>query len=97
MLGAEKLWVHEKTELLTYGTRESDLRFEILEINFSYTRFRLITPWSKNEVKLPLCGVHNVLNALAAAGAGVAAGVKWDLIIKGLECCSCVNGSEPVP
>lgn len=80
-----KLWVHEKTELLTYGTRESDLRFEILEINFSYTRFRLITPWSKNEVKLPLCGVHNVLNALAAAGAGVAAGVKWDLIIKGLE------------
>ncbi len=80
-----KLWVHEKTELLTYGTRESDFRFEILEINFSYTRFLLITPWSKNEVKLPLCGVHNVLNALAAAGAGVAAGVKWDLIIKGLE------------
>ncbi len=87
-----KLWVHEKTELLTYGTRESDFRFEILEFNFSYTRFRLITPWSKNEVKLPLCGVHNVFNALAAAGAGVAAGVKWDLILKGLENFSGVPG-----
>ena len=80
-----KLWVHEKTELLTYGTKDSDLRYEILEVNFSYTRFKLIAPWGKTEIKLPLCGVHNVLNALAAVGVGVAAGIKWDLILKGLE------------
>ena len=80
-----KLLVHEKTELLTYGSKDADLRFEILEVNFSYTRFKLISPWAKNEIKLPLCGSHNVLNALAAVGAGLAAGIKWDLICKGLE------------
>ena len=80
-----KLKVNEKAEILTYGHRDADLRFEILEVNFSFTRFRLIAPWAKPEVKLPMCGTHNVLNALAAVGAGVAAGVKWELILKGLE------------
>ncbi len=87
-----KLRVHEKTELLTYGTKDSDLRFEILEVNFSYTRFKLIAPWGKSEIKLPLCGTHNVLNALAAVGVGVAAGIKWDLILKGLENFSGIPG-----
>ncbi|NOT60215.1 MAG: UDP-N-acetylmuramoyl-tripeptide--D-alanyl-D-alanine ligase [Acidobacteria bacterium] len=36
------------------------------------TAFTLVTPTDEAEVKLPLLGRHNVLNALAAAGVGVA-------------------------
>ena len=36
------------------------------------TAFKLVTPTDEAEVKLPLLGRHNVLNALAAAAVGVA-------------------------
>jgi UDP-N-acetylmuramoyl-tripeptide--D-alanyl-D-alanine ligase len=36
------------------------------------TQFTLVTPTDEAEVKLPLLGRHNVMNALAAAGVGVA-------------------------
>ena len=39
------------------------------------TRFRLVTPAGEQEVRIPLPGLYNVYNALAAAAAGVAMGV----------------------
>jgi UDP-N-acetylmuramoyl-tripeptide--D-alanyl-D-alanine ligase len=54
------------------------------------TRFRLTTPKGKADVHLPLVGRHNVSNALAAAGAGVAFGLEPDAIA------SALSSAEPV-
>lgn len=49
------------------------------------TRFTLVTPQGRAELLLPMPGRHNVLNALAAAAAGVAFGLSVDEIARGLE------------
>ncbi len=48
------------------------------------TVFTLITPEGRQRVELPLPGRHNVLNALAAAAAGVALGLDLEAIAAGL-------------
>ena len=47
--------------------------------------FRLNTPWGAVRVRLTVRGEHNVANALAAAGAGLAAGLSLDEVATGLE------------
>lgn len=49
------------------------------------SRFRLATPSGEAEVRLPLVGRHNVANALAAAGAGLALGLEVDMIADALS------------
>ena len=44
------------------------------------------------ELSLPLIGRHNVYNALAAASAAAAMGVKLEAIVKGLTTLACVPG-----
>jgi UDP-N-acetylmuramoyl-L-alanyl-D-glutamate--2,6-diaminopimelate ligase len=80
-----RLKIAEPTATLTYGTKDADLVYSILEVDFSSTRFKLQTPWSKDEILLPLCGVHNVQNAVAALGVGVAAGIKWPVLLEALK------------
>jgi UDP-N-acetylmuramoyl-tripeptide--D-alanyl-D-alanine ligase len=46
--------------------------------------FRLHTPWGAVPVRLPVRGEHNVGNALAAAAAGLAAGVPLEDVATGL-------------
>lgn len=55
------------------------------------TRFILQTLQGSGVVNLPLIGEHNVLNALAAAAAGIAAGVSVDKICRGLNQASAVD------
>jgi UDP-N-acetylmuramoyl-L-alanyl-D-glutamate--2,6-diaminopimelate ligase len=80
-----KLRVAQPAEIITYGPKEADLTYQILETDFTFTRFLLKTRWSKDEIKLPLCGTHNVQNALAALGVGIAAQVKWKILLQALE------------
>ncbi|HET6811307.1 MAG TPA: UDP-N-acetylmuramoyl-tripeptide--D-alanyl-D-alanine ligase [Acidimicrobiales bacterium] len=47
--------------------------------------FRLHTPWGAVPVRLPVRGEHNVVNALAAAAAGLASGVPLEDVAAGLE------------
>jgi len=54
--------------------------------------FELITPAGSVQVKLQLRGQHNVANALAAAGAALAAGVSLDCIAIGLAELAPVGG-----
>ncbi len=61
--------------LWTYGRRDADLGFELLAQDFGGTRFSLRTPAGPCEVTLPMAGLHNVYNACAALGVGLAAGV----------------------
>lgn len=47
--------------------------------------FHLHSPWGDAEVKLAVRGAHQVMNALAAAGAAMAAGASIDDSVRGLE------------
>ncbi|MEK6710311.1 MAG: cyanophycin synthetase, partial [Nitrospinota bacterium] len=47
--------------------------------------FRLVTPQGAVKVRLSLTGGYNVLNALAAASAGLACGIPLERIREGLE------------
>ncbi len=54
--------------------------------------FRLYTPIGATPVRLPLPGRHNVMNALAAAAASLAAGSELDQVRVGLESASAISG-----
>lgn len=80
-----RLRVAEPAVLWTYGAKDSDLRYEILKMDFALTHFKVHTPRGQGEVRLPMSGVHNVMNALAALGAGLSAGLPLSLCITALE------------
>lgn len=71
--------------LWTYGAKDSDLRYEIIKMDFALTHFKVFTPSGAGEIRLPMSGVHNVMNALAALGAGLSAGVSLAVCIAALE------------
>ncbi|UOF01032.1 UDP-N-acetylmuramoyl-L-alanyl-D-glutamate--2,6-diaminopimelate ligase [Bdellovibrio reynosensis] len=87
-----RLKVADPATLWTYGTDDSDLRFEILRMDFALTRFKVITPKGEGEVELPMSGNHNVMNAMAALGAGLSAGVPLEVCIKALNSFTGVPG-----
>lgn len=49
------------------------------------TRFTIVAEGSSTAVRLPAVGMHNVLNALAATAAALAAGAALDAVKTGLE------------
>lgn len=62
------------------------------EIEPDKTVFELVTPMGKETVSIKLPGMFNLMNALAAASAGLASGIDLDNIVKGLEATSPVEG-----
>ena len=67
------------------------------EIKPDGTTFNLVTPMGTRTVHLKLPGRFNLINALAAATAGLASGVDIDSVVKGLEVSESVPGRfEPV-
>lgn len=71
--------------LWTYGAKDSDLRYEIIKMDFAVTHFKVFTPSGNGEIQLPMSGVHNVMNALAALGAGLSAGLPLSICIAALN------------
>ena len=63
-------------ELFTYGQKDADFCFEIQKTDFSGTHFKLRTMFQNEMGFIPLCGVHNVYNAVAAIAALVARGIS---------------------
>lgn len=51
----------------------------------THTELELITSKGSIQIKLPLLGVHNVMNALAASAACLSAGIELPSIKQGLE------------
>lgn len=79
--------------VLTYGI-ESEADFRAADIKFDRfgeTGFTLITPSGSAEVKFPLNGRHNILNALAASAVGDSFGMSAPDIATAL------NTVEPPP
>ena len=56
------------------------------------SRLKVTTPIGDCEVNLKLLGTHNVMNALAAISAAIAANTSLEKIVKGLEVLQPVNG-----
>ena len=77
---------------LTYGFQKAaKLRADKIELGKDGSRFVVETPDRKFAVRLPLIGRHNIYNALAAVGAGLA--LKVDV----LKIQAALNAMAPVP
>ena len=58
----------------------------------AHCAFTLHTPFGNREVELPLAGLHNVRNALAATGACLAAGATLEQVVSGLALVHACDG-----
>ncbi|CAN5585591.1 UDP-N-acetylmuramoyl-tripeptide--D-alanyl-D-alanine ligase [soil metagenome] len=63
---------------MTYGIDNmADVRAENIQfVRFGETRFDLVSDGKKADMKFPLNGKHNILNALAAASVGISFGMS---------------------
>lgn len=73
---------------------EADVRATHIEVSAKppVTRFELNSAEGQSEIRLPLAGRHNVLNALAAAACSLSLGVDLAAIKRGLEKTEAVRG-----
>lgn len=74
----------------TFGIKQpADVRAsEIATAGMSSTRFLLRTPEGEADVTLPMIGLHNVYNVLAAAAVGGICGLNIEEIAEGIARCS---------
>ena len=54
--------------------------------------FRLTCPHGERSIRLPLAGLHNVSNALAASASALAAGADLDAVAEGLSRVTAIGG-----
>ncbi|MDF1544771.1 MAG: UDP-N-acetylmuramoyl-L-alanyl-D-glutamate--2,6-diaminopimelate ligase [bacterium] len=78
---------------LSYSLKDTnaDVYCTEYEIKPDATIMELVTPMGHRTVKLSLSGRFNLMNGIAAAAAGLAAGVDLDSLVVGLE------KSRPIP
>ncbi|KZS22806.1 UDP-N-acetylmuramoyl-tripeptide--D-alanyl-D-alanine ligase [Wohlfahrtiimonas chitiniclastica] len=84
-------WQSLNTEhrVLTFGIRNTA---DVMAKNISGQSFDLVIHGQSIRVTLALVGIHNILNACAAAAATYALGASLDEIKTGLENLHCVKG-----
>ena len=81
------------SHVLTYGTsRDAHLRAKNIRSGFDGLRFKLVYQGAQQDITSPLVGGINVMNILAAAGAGISYGLDLDAIARGIEACRAVPG-----
>ncbi|HOP07555.1 MAG TPA: UDP-N-acetylmuramoyl-L-alanyl-D-glutamate--2,6-diaminopimelate ligase [candidate division Zixibacteria bacterium] len=93
------LFADLKTAHISYSLedRAADVYCASYEISPQGTLFDLVTPMGTQTVRFPLPGRFNLINAMAAAAAGLACGIDLDNVVKGLETAGPVPGRlEPV-
>jgi UDP-N-acetylmuramoyl-L-alanyl-D-glutamate--2,6-diaminopimelate ligase len=82
---------------LSWGLDRGDVRARNLESDLEGSRFELVVPDGAVRVELPLVGIHNLRNALAAAAAAAACGVAADALAGGLAAARPLTGRlEPI-
>ncbi|MGI9246760.1 MAG: UDP-N-acetylmuramoyl-tripeptide--D-alanyl-D-alanine ligase [Steroidobacteraceae bacterium] len=83
--------------IVTFGLREradvtaSRVQCRLADAGF-VTGFELATPAGSRTIELALAGEHNVMNALAATAAAMAAGADLDAVQRGLQSMRPVSG-----
>ena len=78
--------------VLSFGLEKAADVSATYTVRVDGTELRLNTPSGKLELLLPLPGRHNVMNALAASAATLAAGASLDDVQQGLESLAGVSG-----
>ncbi|WP_233238470.1 bifunctional UDP-N-acetylmuramoyl-L-alanyl-D-glutamate--2,6-diaminopimelate ligase MurE/UDP-N-acetylmuramoyl-tripeptide--D-alanyl-D-alanine ligase MurF [Bordetella sp. LUAb4] len=79
--------------VLRFGLQAGlDVYAEAIESDVLSTRCRLVTPAGTAELTLPVPGLHNLRNALAAVACGLAAGAPLDAACRALADFSAVKG-----
>jgi len=72
-------------QVLTFGQSGGDVRASSVELDDNlHSSFLLETPWGAGQVRLPVAGRHQVVNALGAAAAALAVGVPVEAVCDGL-------------
>ncbi len=83
---AEKMLARVRCDRLTYGVRSpADLSAENVSLSAEGTSFDLAVAGRRVPVRLGSVGMHNVSNALAAAGAALSLGIPMSSVQKGLR------------
>lgn len=89
-------WIRARTkaQAISYGldAREAEVMAHNVVLRPDGSDFRLVTPRGRAEASIALPALFNVMNALAAAGAGLAAGLDVHTIAAGLAQCPGVPG-----
>lgn len=76
----------EKHKQLSFGIDQyADIKATNIKLFPDHSEFVLCTPFGKIDIRLPLLGKHNILNALAATAVSIAVDVDLGNIKKGLE------------
>jgi UDP-N-acetylmuramoyl-tripeptide--D-alanyl-D-alanine ligase len=86
-----------RARVVTFGAnRPADFSASRLRVDVGaagyLTRFELVCPVGRRTIELKLAGRHNVVNALGAAAAAVAAGATLQHVAKGLASMRAVKG-----
>lgn len=79
-------------QTLTFGLQDAADVTAIYSAEAAGTRLELRTPQGRISVQLPLLGRHNVINALGATAAALAAGAGLEQVRQGLESLGGVSG-----
>lgn len=75
-----------KCHSVTFGLNaKADYNASEVILNPLDSEFILNTPFAKASVRLPIPGLHNIANALAASAVGGSLGLDIESIVKGLE------------
>jgi UDP-N-acetylmuramoyl-tripeptide--D-alanyl-D-alanine ligase len=82
----------DSRQIIDFGLRENAWIKAEYQANPLLSRVQLKLPDGIAEVNLQVPGVHNIYNALAAAAAAAALGIKKELIASGLEGFQGVHG-----
>ncbi len=81
-----KLRVAGAAAIWSYGKNSAaDFRYKILSVDFLRTDFELKTPAGVYKSSIPMCGNHNVANAVAAVAAAASVGVKPSVSLQALS------------
>ncbi|RME16343.1 MAG: UDP-N-acetylmuramoyl-L-alanyl-D-glutamate--2,6-diaminopimelate ligase [Bdellovibrio sp.] len=76
----------------TYGTTQSDFQFRVIEASLEGTHFQLKSLKGSSRFFLPLIGLHNVYNAVAAIATALLHGISEQTIQAGLSSLKVVPG-----
>lgn len=75
-----------------YGLESGDIQIVKYQLSLGGSLARIKTPSGDVEVKLPMIGLHNLFNAMAAIGVGLHLGLKLQIIAERLDKLKQVRG-----
>lgn len=80
-----RLRIADTANLVTYGQKDANFQFKIRETDWTGTLFSLKSPHGQDEIKVPLLGLHNVYNVVAALAAASQANREMEDFIQALD------------